>query len=501
MSCTRTASGVLLLSALFGTAFASGQSQTSPPPTTGPAAVASAPIPDIPYEKFVLANGLTVLVHEDHKAPIVAVNVWYHVGSKNEKAGRTGFAHLFEHLMFNGSEHLNDDYFKAVEPVGATDLNGTTNEDRTNYFQNVPVAALDRILWLESDRMGHLLGVIDQARLDEQRGVVQNEKRMSENGPYGKAGILIAENTFPQGHPYSWSVIGSMEDLSAASLDDVKHWFQTYYGPSNATIVLAGDIDPKTAREKVEKYFGAIPPGPPVAGFEQWVPKMIGVRRQQMQDRVPQARIYKAWNVPPFGTADATHIGMLASVLGRGKSSRLYKRLVYRDRLATDVDVYFDDREIASQLLVWATAQPGGDLTAVEKALDEEVTALLARGPTPAEIARVQTDYRARFVRGIERIGGLRRQVRRAGPRAGAAESPRGVQRHPRGSCMRASAASVQQAARTLDERRRLRPGSAPISRRSPPRRPTPIARPCRTSARLQMPRCRPSIAPRCPTA
>ena len=407
MSCNRTASGVLLLSAMFGTALASGQSQTSPPPTTGPAAVASAPIPDIPYEKFVLANGLTVLVHEDHKAPIVAVNVWYHVGSKNEKAGRTGFAHLFEHLMFNGSEHLNDDYFKAVEPVGATDLNGTTNEDRTNYFQNVPVAALDRILWLESDRMGHLLGVIDQARLDEQRGVVQNEKRMGENGPYGKAGIIIAENTFPQGHPYSWSVIGSMEDLSAASLDDVKHWFQTYYGPSNATIVLAGDIDPKTAREKVEKYFGAIPPGPPVAGFEQWVPKMIGVRRQQMQDRVPQARIYKAWNLPPFGTADATHIGMLASVLGRGKSSRLYKRLVYRDRLATDVDVYFDDREIASQLIVWATAQPGGDLTAVEKALDEEVTALLARGPTPAEIARVQTDYRARFVRGVERIGGF----------------------------------------------------------------------------------------------
>jgi zinc protease len=407
MSFNRTVSGVLLLSALFGTAVASEQSPSSPPPTGGPATVASDPIPDIAYEKFVLANGLTVLVHEDHKAPIVAVNVWYHVGSKNEKAGRTGFAHLFEHLMFNGSEHLNDDYFKAVEPLGATDLNGTTNEDRTNYFQNVPVTALDRILWLESDRMGHLLGVIDRARLDEQRGVVQNEKRMSENGPYGKAGIMIAENTFPQGHPYSWSVIGSMEDLSAASLDDVKHWFQTYYGPSNATIVLAGDIDPKTAREKVEKYFGAIPPGPPVGGFEQWVPKMIGVRRQQLQDRVPHARIYKVWNVPPFGTADATHIGMLASVLGRGKSSRLYKRLVYRDRLATDVDVYFDEREIASQVIVWATAQPGGDLAAVEKALDEEVSALLARGPTPTEIARVQTDYRARFVRGVERIGGF----------------------------------------------------------------------------------------------
>ena len=408
MSCTRTASGVLLLSAMFGTALASGQSQTSPPPTTGSAAVASAPIPDIPYEKFVLANGLTVLVHEDHKAPIVAVNVWYHVGSKNEKAGRTGFAHLFEHLMFNGSEHFNDDYMKAVEPVGATDLNGTTNEDRTNYFQNVPVAALDRILWLESDRMGHLLGVIDQARLDEQRGVVQNEKRMSENGPYGKAWITIAENTFPQGHPYSWSVIGSMEDLSAASLDDVKHWFQTYYGPSNATLVLAGDIDRQDARARKSRSTSArFRRGRQLRGFEQWVPRMTGIRRQQMQDRVPQARIYKAWNVPPYGTADATHIGMLANVLGRGKSSRLYKRLVYRDRLATDVDVYFDEREIASQLLVWATAQPGGDLRAVEKALDEEVSALLTRGPTQVEIARVQTDYRARFVRGIERIGGF----------------------------------------------------------------------------------------------
>ena len=383
-----------------------GQAPTPAQPSAVSRPVAS-PIPEIPYERFVLPNGLTVLVHEDHKAPIVAVNVWYHVGSKNEKPGRTGFAHLFEHLMFNGSEHYNDDYFKAVETVGATDLNGTTNEDRTNYFQNVPVAALDRILWLESDRMGHLLGVVDQARLDEQRGVVQNEKRMGENQPYGKAWIAIAENTFPKGHPYSWPVIGSMEDLSAAALDDVKEWFQTYYGPSNATIVLAGDIDVKTAREKVERYFGAIPPGPPVAGFEQWVPKMVGVRRQQMEDRVPQARVYKVWNLPPYGTPDAAQIALFAQVLGSGRSSRLYKRLVYKDRLATDVAAYFDDREIASQLLVYATAQPGGDLAAVEKAVDEEVSALLTRGPTPAELARAQTQYRSQFVRGIERIGGF----------------------------------------------------------------------------------------------
>src|SRR5436190_5751828 len=265
---------------------------------------------DIPYKKFVLTNGLTVLVHEDHKAPIVAVNIWYHVGSKNEKEGKTGFAHLFEHLMFNGSENFNTDYFKALEKVGATDLNGTTNEDRTNYFQNVPVSALDRILWLESDRMGHLLGVIDQPRLDEQRGVVQNEKRQGENQPYGKSWITIAENTFPKGHPYSWSVIGSMDDLNAAALDDVKEWFRTYYGPSNAAIVLAGDIDANTAREKVTRFFGAIPPGPPVTRFDAWVPKMVGERRQQMQDRVPQARVFKVWNVPAFGTRELAYINL-----------------------------------------------------------------------------------------------------------------------------------------------------------------------------------------------
>jgi len=218
---------------------------------------------DIPHQKFVLDNGLTLIVHEDHKAPIVAVNVWYHVGSKNEKAGKSGFAHLFEHLMFNGSENFNQDYFQTMERIGATDLNGTTNEDRTNYFQNVPTSALDIALWMESDRMGHLLGVVDQPKLDEQRGVVQNEKRQGENEPYGVTYELIVKNTYPAGHPYSWPVIGSMEDLNAASLDDVKDWFKTYYGAANAVIVVAGDIDAATAKAKVEKYFGDIPSGRP----------------------------------------------------------------------------------------------------------------------------------------------------------------------------------------------------------------------------------------------
>jgi zinc protease len=367
----------------------------------------TATVPDIAYKKYTLRNGLTLLVHEDHKAPIVAVNIWYHVGSKNEKPGKTGFAHLFEHLMFNGSENYNDDYFKAVEPLGATDLNGTTNEDRTNYFQNVPVSALDRILWLESDRMGHLLGAIDTARLNEQRGVVQNEKRQGENEPYGKTWITIAENTFPKGHPYSWSVIGSMEDLNAASLEDVKEWFRTYYGPSNAVLVIAGDIAADDAKARVEKYFGDIPPGPPVTAHDTWIAKMQGEHRQVMQDRVPQARIYKVFNVPEYGTRDLTLLTLAFDILTDGRSSRLYKRLVYKDRIASDVVGFVDDREIASQLLLWSSAQPGGDLKAVERALDEEIRAFLANGPTPAELERAKTQHRASFIRGIERIGGF----------------------------------------------------------------------------------------------
>jgi len=227
---------------------------------------------DVDYEKFVLSNGLTVLVHEDSKAPIVAVNVWYHVGSKNEKAGRTGFAHLFEHLMFNGTENNNEDWFKAMGDVGATRLNGTTNFDRTNYFQTVPKTALDMALWMESDRMGHLLGAVDQAKLDEQRDVVQNEKRQGENQPYGRVFLTLFENTYPGAHPYSHSVIGSLEDLNAASLEDVQEWFKTYYGPSNAVLAIAGDIKTEEVKEKVEKYFGDIPPGPPIAHHEGATP-------------------------------------------------------------------------------------------------------------------------------------------------------------------------------------------------------------------------------------
>jgi zinc protease len=362
---------------------------------------------DIPYQRFVLKNGLTLLVHEDRKAPIVAVNVWYHVGSKNEKPGKSGFAHLFEHLMFNGSENFNDDYFQVLERLGATDLNGTTNEDRTNYFQNVPTSAVDVALWMESDRMGHLLGAITQAKLDEQRGVVQNEKRQGENEPYGMTEELITKSVWPEGHPYSWTVIGSMEDLNAASLDDVKEWFRSYYGAANAVLVVAGDIDGKTALEKVERYFGDIPPGPPVARHQQWVAKRTGHQRQVTQDRVPQARIYKVWNVPAWGTADHDMLNLTASILASGKTSRLYKKLVYEKQIATNVSSFLDSREIASLFYIMVTVKPGEDLARAEQMVDDELAALLKSGPTDKEVQRVRTQYVANFVRGVERIGGF----------------------------------------------------------------------------------------------
>lgn len=363
--------------------------------------------PEISYEKNVLPNGLTLILHEDHKAPIVAVNVWYHVGSKNEKKGKTGFAHLFEHLMFNGSEHFNDDYFKALERVGATDLNGTTNVDRTNYFQNVPSSALDVVLFLESDRMGHLLGAIDQAKLDEQRGVVQNEKRQGENQPYGVVRQLLAEYTYPAGHPYSWTTIGSMEDLNAASLEDVREWFRTYYGPNNAVLVIAGDINPAEVKAKVEKYFGDIPPGPPIVKQTAWIAKMTGERRAWAQDRVPQARLYMVWNVPPLTDPEVDLLDLVASVLATGKTSRLYKRLVYDEQIATEVSASVWGKELGSQFLIVATAKPDGDLAKVERAIREELERLLAQGPSKEEVERAQLTYRADFLRGIERVGGF----------------------------------------------------------------------------------------------
>ncbi len=370
-------------------------------------AAARLPIPEIDYRTFTLDNGLTLIVHEDDKAPIVAVNVWYHVGAKNEQPGKTGFAHLFEHLMFNGSEHYDDDYFKPFDQVGATEMNGTTNSDRTNYFQNVPKTALDMALWMESDRMCCMRAAVDQDKLDEQRGVVQNEKRQGENQPYGKVWNLIQENTYPAGHPYDGTVIGSMEDLNAATLDDVHEWFDTYYGPNNAVLVVAGDVDADHVRARVEHYFGSIPPGPPVNRHESWVAPRESSHRQVMQDRVPQARIYKTWTVPERTDTTVDLLSLFADVWGNGKNSRLYETLVYERQIATDVEVFVLARELGSLVIAIATATPGGSLAEVETAMDEELATLLEDGMRRGELERVQARRLAGFVRGVERVGGF----------------------------------------------------------------------------------------------
>ena len=363
---------------------------------------------DIPYEKFELDNGLTVVVHEDRKAPVVAVSVWYKVGSKDEPKGQSGFAHLFEHLMFNGSENYDDEWFKPLQEVGATGLNGTTNMDRTNYFQTVPTPALDRILWMESDRMGHFVGAVTQDKLDEQRGVVQNEKRQGENQPYGRRIFTnIQESLFPYDHPYNHSTIGSMEDLNAASLDDVKQWFKDYYGPNNAILVLAGDINAEEARPMVEKYFADIPASEPLIKKTAWVPNREKNTRATLYDRVPQARIYRVWATPEDLDPTATDLFIAASVLGDGKNSRLYKELVYDQQIATDASVFSLELSMASIFGVVVSVTPGKDIKTVEAEMDRIIDEFLLRGPTRSEIALVSTKSKASIIRGLEEVGGF----------------------------------------------------------------------------------------------
>jgi len=362
---------------------------------------------DIPFTRFTLPNGLTLVVHEDHKAPVVAVSIWYHVGSADEPAGKTGFAHLFEHLMFSGSENRKGTWFQPFEKVGATDQNGTTWFDRTNYFQTVPNTALDMTLWAESDRMGHLLGAIGQHELDTQRGVVQNEKRQGENRPYGRVDENILANAFPANHPYQHDTIGSMADLEAASLADVKQWFNDYYGAANTTIVLAGDITPELAREKVLRYFGDIPAGPPVPRQQPWVAARTTSTRGEQVDHVAQVRIHREWNVAELGHPDQPLLELAADALGGGKTSRLYQRLVYKDKLVDDVSVGVQTFALASQFLLTADVRAGVDPAAVEKAIAEEWSSFLAEGPTADELARSKMSSRAGFIRGLEKVGGF----------------------------------------------------------------------------------------------
>ena len=362
---------------------------------------------DIPYQRFVLDNGLTLVTHYDNRAPLVAVSVWYHVGSKDEVPGRTGFAHLFEHLMFNGSEHFDDEFFLPLQRAGATRMNGTTSQDRTNYFATVPKGALDLALWLESDRMGHLLGAITQAKLNEQRGVVKNEKRQREDAPFGKLWDHIARHSYPAGHPYSWSTIGSMEDLDAASVEDVHQWFRDYYGPNNAVITLAGDITAEEALARVKHYFGAIPAGKPVSHAKRWIAKRERSQRDLVRDKVPNPRLYLVWNTPGAGERDATELELLADILAGAADGPLTQRLVHEEKLATRVTAFQNSQEIGGQFWIIVDAAPGQSLPRIEQTVGEEIARLRRDGPQKADIASAKTHYRASFLRGLQQLGGF----------------------------------------------------------------------------------------------
>jgi len=368
--------------------------------------------PTVVFEKFVLPNGLQVILHVDRKLPIVHVNEWFHVGSKNEKPGRTGFAHLFEHEMFEGSRNAPGKYFGRAEQAGANlaegGVNGTTNTDRTNYFITVPSGSLEYVLWLESDRLATLGDYLTKENLDAQRAVVKNERRQGlENQPYGRAFKLMSENLFPAGHPYSWPVIGSHEDLTAASLEDVQDFFKTWYTPNNVSLVIAGDFDTAQARRLVEKYFGGIPAGPPLDRPERWVPTLSGEKIVEATDRVPQERVYMVWPSPPFYTPGDAELDLTSLILTDGLASRLQKVLVYDRQLCTAVSAFQQSMEISSLYAIIATARPGASLAEIEKIVTAEISRLAKEGPTAAELARAKTKWEFTFVTGLERIGGF----------------------------------------------------------------------------------------------
>ena len=363
---------------------------------------------NIPFTKHTLANGLDVLVHEDHSLPIVAVNVWYHVGSKNEVPGRTGFAHLFEHLMFEGSQHYDRGYFHPLQEAGAA-LNGSTNADRTNYWEVVPTNALDLALWMESDRMGYLLPALTDAKFSNQREVVLNERRQNyENRPYGLAGMAIVGALYPSDHPYNWLTIGGAEDIKAAHIDDVRAFFQRYYHPANASLALAGDIDPEMAVLLADEYFSEIKAGEKPARVT--VPETSPPtedRKLVLEDRVELPRLYMAWHSPALFAKGDAELDLVAEVLSSGKTSRLYRALVYEQRIATEVAASQNSRELGSFFQIVATAAPGRTLAEVERAISKELAAFLAKGPTGAELERCLAQAEAHFLFRLQTVGGF----------------------------------------------------------------------------------------------
>ena len=361
---------------------------------------------DLPFTKRTLDNGLDVIVHEAHQVPIVAVNVWYHVGSKNERPGRTGFAHLFEHLMFEGSEHHNAGYFPPLQQAGAL-LNGSTNTDRTNYWEVVPTSALDLALWMESDRMGYLLPALTRERFETQRDVVLNERRQNyENRPYGMALMAITAALFEPEHPYHWMTIGAVEDLRAMQFEDVQAFFRTYYHPSNASLVLAGAVETERAFELAEKYFGELPQGERPAPMRRTA-ALSCEHRLMFEDRVELPRVYMAWHSPAMYEEGDAEMDLLADLLANGKTSRLYRTLVYERRMAVDVSAYQSSRELGSFLLVVATAAPGKSLTDIASAIDQELQRAIESGPSAVEMERAEAQIEAHFMYRLQTVGGF----------------------------------------------------------------------------------------------
>lgn len=362
----------------------------------------------IPYAQFTLPNGLNVIVHRDASLPVASVNMWYHVGSKNEKPGRTGFAHLFEHIMFEGSAHVPEgDFDNHLESAGGVN-NGSTSNDRTNYWENIPSNALELALWLEADRMGFLLETMTQEKLDLQRDVVKNERRQGvDNQPYGKAFETVYESLYPAQHPYHWPVIGSMDDLSAATLEDVKDFFRTYYAPNNASLAIAGDVSEARVRRLVEKYFGDIPSGPPIPEVTVPDPSLDGDKHLVLEDAVQLPRLYVAWHAPKGYTDDDAAMDVLSSVLTDGKSSRLFKRLVYDEQIVQDVSAFQNGQEIAGAFWIIATAKPDVSLDRVATVIREELDRLVADGVQPEERERAVNGVETAFVRSLERVGGF----------------------------------------------------------------------------------------------
>ena len=372
----------------------------SPVPAPAPAPAAPSPGDDalasaaaafvIPFEKYTLANGLEVILHRDPSLPNVAVNIWYHVGPANEPPGRSGFAHLFEHLMFEGSKHVGKDFDVLLESAGGTNMNGTTSFDRTNYFETVPSDQLDLALWLESDRMGYMIDTLTNERLDVQRGVVLNERRQSyENRPYGPSELSLYDRFFPEGHPYHGNVIGKIADLEHATMDDVRAFFAAYYAPSNATLALAGDIDVDAAKRSIEHYFGSLPTRPRPERRHFTTDPLPSSDRLTVEEPVSLAKVTLAWIAPPAFSPDEAAIELGTHVLGSGKASRLYRDLVVTG-LAASVDTWLDDNELASVVGIDAMVSSGVSIEKVERALEQTLSRLSAEGPTAAELARAK---------------------------------------------------------------------------------------------------------------